>query len=292
MASIPIPPAARQFCLGLLALGLVLARAPLAAQDVPLEYCDRLPAIRVQVAGHQSMLFLVDTAATSLLNLRSFALGDARDVAISSYRGTSTARGREVSPPEIKIGSYHLVGVKMMAIDLSELGGCGRRIDGILGADLLERMGATIDFDRGVVHFMTAEERRSEQLIGEASRDVTRCLSALDAGDENPLRECFASQITLLEQNASIYSPDQALAWLREHQHAASPPGSPIEIEAGTHIEAHAANFHAVGEAVWFEYEVNFHRGADSSLLRGVAMCRKAGGSWRIAGISPAEPKE
>jgi hypothetical protein len=286
-------PAARQFCLGLLFLGFVVARAPLAAQQVPLEYCDRLPAIRVEVAGHAPMLFLVDTAATSLLNLRSFVLGDARDVAISSYRGTSTARGREVSPPELKIGSYHLVGVKMMAIDLSELGaGCGRRIDGILGADLLERMGATIDFERGVVHFMTAEERRDEQLIAQATRDIARCLSALEAGDENPLRECFASQMTVLEPDASVCSRDQALAWLRGHQHRGPRPDSQIETEADVHIEAHATNFHAVGEAVWFEYDVNFHTGADSSLLRGMAMCHKVGGHWRITGISPAAAKE
>ena len=88
-------------------------------------------------------------------------MGDAREVEISSYWGTANTRAREVSPPEMKIGSYHLVGVKMMAIDLSALGAsCGRRIDGILGADLLEKMGATIDFKRQIVHFMTSDERR------------------------------------------------------------------------------------------------------------------------------------
>ncbi len=270
---------------GLVLLACLVARSPLAAQQVPLEHCDRLPAIRVEVAGQKPMLFLVDTAATSLLNLRSFSLGNSREVAISSYLGTASARGREVTPPEMKIGSYHLVGVKMMAIDLTALGsGCGRRIDGILGADLLERMGATIDFKRQVVHFMTAEERRSEELIAEVNRDVERCLSALKADDEKELGECFDSEVTLFAGNSSVYRREQALDWLREHLRAGSQPGSQVEI----HLEAHAADFHVVGEAVWFEYDLSFDLLPDSPHHRGMAMCHKRNGRWRIAGISPA----
>src|SRR5712692_187724 len=275
-----------RLCFGLVFLCLLLAREPLAAQEVPLERCDRLPAIRVEVAGHAPMLFLVDTAATSLLNLQSFLVGDSREVAISSYRGTANTRAREVSPPEMKIGSYRLVGVKMMAIDLSALGAsCGRRIDGILGADLLERMGATIDFKRGVVHFMTAEERRSEELIAEVNRDVERCLGALHARDEKKLGECFDSEITLFAGNSAVYRREQALAWLREHcLHVQSASDGQVE----DHIEAHADHFHVVGEAVWFEYEFNMAQADNSLSQRGMAMCRKFDGHWRIAGISPA----
>src|SRR5437763_16265058 len=97
----PMKPSAQRLCLGLLSPVLLLGRNSLAAQEVPLERCDRLPAIRVEVAG-KPMLFLVDTAATSLLNLKSFVLGDAREVEISSYRGTANTRARDGSPPEMK----------------------------------------------------------------------------------------------------------------------------------------------------------------------------------------------
>ncbi len=284
-------PSAQRLCLGLILPVLLLGRNSLAAQEVPLERCDHLPAIRVEVAGNKPMLFLVDTAATSLLNLKSFVLGDAREVEISSYRGTANTRAREVSPPEMKIGSYHLLGVKMMAIDLSALGtSCGRRIDGILGADLLEKMGATIDFKHQVVHFMTAEERRSEELIAEVNRDVERCLGALHARDEKELGKCFDSEITVFAGNSAVYRREQALAWLREHcLHVQSASDGQVE----DHIEAHADHFHVVGEAVWFEYDFNLTTVGDSLHQSGMAMFRKFNGHWRIAGISPAgEPAD
>lgn len=278
-------PVAQRLSPGLVWLVCLLMRAPLVPQEVPLEHCDRLPAIRVEVAGEKPMLFLVDTAATSLLNLRSFSLGNNREVAISSYRGTASTRAREVSPPEIKIGSYHLVGVKMMAIDLSALGAsCGRRIDGILGADLLERMGATIDFKRQIVHFMTSDERREEKLMGAARNDVEHCLAAVSAQDEKQLSECLGPEVTLFAGGSAVYRREQALTWLRENYfHTQSQPHAGAEAR----IEAHATNFHVVGEAVWFEYDFDLTNSGNALHKRGMAMCRKSNGRWRIAGISP-----
>lgn len=276
--------AARRLYPGLLLLALALT-PELGAQDVPLEHCDRLPAVRVEVAAHQPMLFLVDTAASSLLNLQSFVMGTSREIGISSFLGTMNTRAREVRPPEMKIGSYHLAGVKMMAIDLSALSAsCGRRIDGILGADLLEKMGATIDFKRQVVHFMTADERGSEQLFAEVSRDVQHCLAALSTGNEEE-QECLEPEITVVAGRSVIYSRESALGWLREH-YANFPPGAAADSEV--HIQAHLERFHAVGEAVWFEYDVTVSLGSNSWQQRGMAMCRKNAGRWRIANLSPA----
>ena len=55
------------------------------AQELPLERCDALPVIDVQVAGLHKW-FLVDTAATSILNLESFAAGHARNIRVTSGR--------------------------------------------------------------------------------------------------------------------------------------------------------------------------------------------------------------
>ncbi|MGC1418273.1 MAG: hypothetical protein WA817_23500, partial [Candidatus Acidiferrum sp.] len=57
------------------------------AQEIPLERCDVLPVIEVQVAGLHKW-FLVDTGATSILNLESFAKGQSRDVSVTSWSGT------------------------------------------------------------------------------------------------------------------------------------------------------------------------------------------------------------
>src|SRR5258708_28056836 len=52
----------------LLAVGL--APIPGAAQEIPLKHCGKLPVLEVEVAS-QSMLFLVETAEPSFLDLRS-----------------------------------------------------------------------------------------------------------------------------------------------------------------------------------------------------------------------------
>src|SRR5260370_3681492 len=70
-----------------LLLLLEIAPCPAPAQEIPLERCDKLPVIEGTVGG-QSMLFLVDTAATSFLNLQSFAEGQTRDDGMTAWAGT------------------------------------------------------------------------------------------------------------------------------------------------------------------------------------------------------------
>lgn len=263
--------------LGWLVFFSVLLVSTLAAQEIPLEYCDRLPAIRVEVAGEKPMLFLVDTAATSFLNLHSFFPGNLKEVEISSYRGTAATGAREVSLPEMRIGSYRFAGMKMLAIDLSELGkNCGRRIDGILGADLLEKMGATIDFKRRVAHFMTIAERQDEKLIAEANQDMERCLAALNASDENAVTQCLDPKITLFAMNTQLYRREEALTYLQEHY---------FHRTSGAHLEFRSSNFHVVDEAVWFEYDFTLITPGNAVHARGMAMCHKSEGRWRVANV-------
>src|SRR5882724_2627763 len=73
------------------------------AQELPLERCDSLPVIDVQVAGLHK-LFLVDTAATSILNLESFSAGQARDIHVTSWSGTLATSAKEVTLPDLSVG--------------------------------------------------------------------------------------------------------------------------------------------------------------------------------------------
>jgi Aspartyl protease len=118
-------------------LGAGIVPFPVRSQEIPLEHCDALPVMEVVVGG-QPMRFLVDTAATSILNLKSFAEGKARDLRVTSWTGTLATSAREVTLKEVVIGSTKLIALKLPAVDLSPLGdACGRKIDGILGVDLL-----------------------------------------------------------------------------------------------------------------------------------------------------------
>src|SRR6266852_5666256 len=137
----------RILAVGFLAMAHSVFPAPLFAQssnEVPIERCDRLPVVKVRI-GATEMRFLVDTAATSLLNLKSFTGGNLKHIQISSWSGTAATSAREVSIPDLALGGHHLRNLKLPAIDLSPVGdACGGPIDGILGVDLLDEMGVTI----------------------------------------------------------------------------------------------------------------------------------------------------
>src|SRR5260370_42266154 len=103
-----------------LLLAVELAPIPGAAQEIPLKHCGKLPVIDVEVAS-QSMLFLVDTAATSFLELKSFAEGKRRDIEITSWTGTLETSAKEVTLKEMVIGNKKFLGLKMPDGDMMAL---------------------------------------------------------------------------------------------------------------------------------------------------------------------------
>ena len=171
------------FFLPLLALAIPGA---VLAQEIPLEHCDTLPLIEVKVAEHLRW-FLVDTAATSMLNLESFAEGSSRDIRVTSWSGTLAASAKEVTIEGLEIGRTKVAKLSLPAIDLSAIGkACGRKIDGILGADLLEKLGATVDLKRQILHVTTADEVRDAELASEMQRDTARCTKAFKPIPSSP----------------------------------------------------------------------------------------------------------
>src|SRR6202007_3325797 len=99
--------------------------------------CDGLPVAEVSVSGAK-LSFLLDTAATSILNAKSFAHGSVRKLSVTSWSGTLETKGQKITLDELVIGEHHLRNLTLSAIDLSAIGrACGRQLDGILGIDLL-----------------------------------------------------------------------------------------------------------------------------------------------------------
>lgn len=246
------------------------------AQEVPLERCDRLHVIRV-IVGNRPFRFLVDTAATSMLDLHSFSDGRSKGVEVTSWTGTLATSAREVTLAEVTIGDSHLKNLKLPAIDLSAIGNaCGKRIDGILGADLLERLGATLDLKRGTAHFATAGDERDQKLIAEMHHDMSRCVSAFNESNEGEFQDCIDPKIVLFSADHELYGREQTLAYFREKYFHQNPP---------THFEIHQSNYHPMGDAVWYEYDFTLTSGKGSLNGRGMAMCRKSGGKWRMASM-------
>src|SRR6266849_11136004 len=179
---------ARILVVGLLAMAHSLFPAALFVQsapapnEVPIERCDRLPVVKVRI-GSTDMRFLVDTAATTMLNLKSFSSGRLKEVQITSWSGTAATSAREVSIPELSLGTHHLRDLKLPAIDLSPIGNaCGGSIDGILGVDLLDKMGVTIDLKRRVAS-VGPPPANAGVLYDQMEAAMRHCTAAFESGN-------------------------------------------------------------------------------------------------------------
>src|SRR6516164_7887505 len=216
------------------------------AQEIPLEPCDSLPLVEVAVDG-RAMHFLVDTAATSLLNLKSFAEGRARDVRITSWTGTLATSAREVSVNEIVVGRTKLIILKLPAIDLSAIGrACGRKIDGVLGVDLLAKLGATIDLKRQTMRLTTVDDEHGLQLARQMHQEMVRCVTAFNESDERAFGDCLESEITLYTADRALTGRDAVVQYFRDTYFHQKPAAT---------LAIRESAFHPIGEAVWYEYE-------------------------------------
>jgi hypothetical protein len=179
----------------LLFLCLSAFRSELRAQElhttseIRIERCDLLPIVKVQIDG-TDMRFLLDTAATSVLNLKSFASRRSKEIRVTSWSGTAATSAREVFLPEILFGAHRLNCLRLPAIDLSPIGNaCGGKIDGIPGVDLLDKMGVTIDLKRGdaPVSSVPASPAAAYEQMEE---DMHHCTSSFEAGNAAEVGDC------------------------------------------------------------------------------------------------------
>ena len=265
------------FFLPLLALAIPAAGL---AQEIPLEHCDTLPLIAVK-AEERPRWFLVDTAATSMLNLASFGEGFSRDIRVTSWSGTRSTSAKEVTIEGLEVGRTKVAKLTLPAIDLSAIGkACGRRIDGILGADLLEKIGATVDLKRQILHVTTTDEVHEAQLASEIERDAARCTSAFNESDEKTFGDCLDPQIAMFTTKEELYGREKVTRYFRERYfHQPSP----------ARLEIRERAFHAIGDAVWYEYEFTIESARGRLRGRGVAMCKKTDGHWRMASMHHSE---
>jgi hypothetical protein len=259
-----------------LLLAIQVIPRPATAQEIPLKHCDALPIIDVAVED-QSMVFLVDTAATSLLNLQSFTEGTTRDISVTSWSGTLATSAKEVTLKEVVIGNTKLMGLKLPAIDLSAVGkACGRKIDGILGVDLLAKLGAIIDMKRQLVHVAMVGEERVDALTAEMQHEMRRCLEAFNESDEKTFAECLDPRIMLFSADTELHGRAEAVAYFRERYFHQKP---------AARLEIRESAFHPIGEAVWYEYQFTIHSARGVMRGRGMAMCKKSEGPWRMASM-------
>jgi SnoaL-like domain/Aspartyl protease len=256
---------------------------PAASPDeIPLERCDRLPVVKIRI-GSSEMRFLVDTGATSMLNLKSFAAGRTKEMQVTSWSGTAATSAREVSIAEFVLGNHRLQNLKLPAIDLSPIGkACGGPIDGILGVDLLDKMEVTIDLKRQIAS-LGGEPSDPDVMYAEMEDSMHQCIDAFQQGNAAVLAECFDPQIVFYTPDGEFVGRDSVVAYLRDHYFQYAPA---LQYCMKPH------EMRAFGDALWYSYDYSIETPKQTLSGHGFAMCHRSGKRWRMLNLhnSLAEP--
>ena len=253
----------------------------LAAQEVALESCFGLPTMQVSLGG-QSYRFLVDTAASSsLLDIKSFPYGEPREESISSWDATSTVLGRKVSPGDLVIAGHRLANLRLAAVDLSRMRQtCGKKIDGILGADLLERLGLEIDIKNRVARFAHGANTTDEAEISEFKLYFAACGRAFDRADKAALADCMDPGMVLFTFSREYHGRDAVMGYFENAY---------FERQDRPRLVLVARGHHIMGDVLWLEYDLRITRDGNVTSGRGTALFRKVSGKWLMLNMNHSE---
>ncbi len=269
--------------LGLLLLGCALGGGTVRGQgsadgdEIPLEKCDVLPVVRVKIDGTE-MRFLLDTGATTMLNLRSFSTGRSKDVKVTSWSGTAETSAREVRLPELALGSHRLKDLRLPAIDLSPIGkACGGRVDGILGVDLLDKMGVTIDLKRHVASMGPPVEPDARAMFGQMETHMHHCAEAFERGNAKELEECFDPEIVLYTPDGEYRGRKPAVEYLQKRYMKYAP---------NLYYTMNLQDVKSFGDALWYSYDYEITAPQERVVGHGMSMCRKDhDGKWVVLNL-------
>jgi len=256
----------------LAACGEVHAQAPEATSEIPIERCDLLPIVKVRIDG-TDMRFLLDTAATSMLNIKSFSSGHSKKIQVTSWSGTAATSAREVFLPEILFGDHRLRDLRLPAIDLSPIGNaCGGKIDGILGVALLDKMGVTIDLKRRVAS-VSPPPANAAKAYEQMEVAMHHCTSAFESGNARELEDCFDPEIILFALQREYRGRKEVMDYLRTRFLQYAPKLS---------YKMKLDDVKVFSDALWYTYDYEIVSPKEHLIGRGMSMCRKDGVRWRI----------
>jgi uncharacterized protein DUF4440/aspartyl protease len=241
-------------------------KAPAAnVEEIPFEHCDRLPVVRVRIDTVE-MRFLVDSGATTMLNLRSFPEGKRSAITVSSWAGNAATSAREVSIPVLALGNHQIR-------DLSPIGNaCGGKIDGLFGVDLMEKMGLKLDFERELASFkpQSADIRRTYDDMEAAMHP---CVVAFQEGKAKEFEDCLDPEIVLYTPHGEFTGRKQVLEYMQERYFRFAPH---LTYDMSVH------EVKMFGDALWYSYDYILDSPEEHHAGHGMSMCRKTQGRWRL----------
>ncbi len=240
--------------------------------EIPIERCDVLPIVKVRIDG-TDMRFLLDTAATTTLNLKSFSSGRSKEIRISSWSGTLATSAREVSLPELTFGEHTLHDLKLPAIDLSPIGkACGGKIDGILGVDLLDKMGVTIDLKRRIAS-PASPPADARAVYNQMEAAMHHCAAAFNLGNAAELEDCFDPEIILYAPQGEFRGRAQVMKYLQDRF---------LRYAPNLCYDMSMREVRLFGDALWYSYDYFIDSPREHIAGHGMSICRKEGDHWRV----------
>lgn len=256
------------------------AQTSASPDEIPIERCDRLPVVRARI-GTTEVRFLLDTGATTMLNIKSFAGGHIKEIHVTSWTGTAATSAREIVVPELSLGKHHLRDLKLPAIDLSPIGNtCGGPIDGILGVDLLDQMGATIDLKRQIAS-LSVGPADPKAVYDEMEQAMGHCTTAFEQAKAEEFESCLDPEIVFYTPHDEFHGRKEVMGYLQRRYFKFGPK---------LHYAMDLRDLQLFGNALWYSYEYKLDTPEDHIAGHGMAMCRKSEGRWRILNMHNSVP--
>ncbi|HEV1996324.1 MAG TPA: nuclear transport factor 2 family protein [Candidatus Acidoferrum sp.] len=183
---------------------------------------------------------------------------------------------REVSLPELALGNHRLQNLRLPAIDLTPIGkACGKQIDGILGVDLMDKMGVTIDLKRQVAS-LGAESLDAKCVFELMETAMHHCSTAFETGNAVELAECFDPEIVFYTTQGEYRGRKQVMEYLSQRY---------LKFAPNLHYRMTLRDVKTFGDALWYSYDYAIDSPQDHIAGHGMSMCRRDGGRWRILNL-------
>jgi len=247
------------------------------AEEVPLNNCKQLPMVQAMV-GKRQFQFLLDTgASTTLLNRNSFSSVESSEITMSSCNGSFATKAQELRLSHCSVGQHQLINLKLLAVDLTPLEtGCGKRVDGVLGVDLISQLGLTIDLKHRLAT-VAGGTRTEETQFAELHRQQTACEKAFNQSDEKTFGDCLDPEVVFLAFGGDFHGRNSVVKYLKGRYFGRAP---------AVVLSLRPRKSHAIGDVIWEEYELQITLPGKTIKARGTALYHKIGEHWLILNMN------
>ena len=221
-----------------------------------------------------------------MLNEKSFASGRSKEVRVQSWNQTTRPQRPRRLDRRTQLGQSHSAHITLPAIDLTALAkACGGPLDGVLGVDLLEHLGVTIDLQRSVARLGIAAPSSSESFRHRGNgKAMHSCSEAFNNADADQARRLLRSRFRPQLSQRRTSRPRTG--------HQSFTPANIFRLVPRAHLSMTMNDQRAVGNVVWSLYDYTIESPNIHTTGRGMMLCRKSDNHWYILSMheSPNDP--